>query len=104
MEARMIKRHPSILPTHPGDLLREDILPEMGMSKTHIAKALGISRQTLYDILNRKQPVTAATALRFGKFFGNGPDIWLRLQTAYDLAIAAETIDLSAVPEMRKIA
>jgi len=98
----MTERHPSILPTHPGALLREDVLPAMGMSKAEIARALGISRQTLYDILNEKQPVTAAMALRFGKFFGNTPESWLKLQTAYDLAVAAEMVDLTAVPKMRE--
>ena len=68
----MIERHPSIEPAHPGEILREDILPALSMSKTAMAEALGISRQTLYDILNEKQPVTAAMAVRFGKLFGNG--------------------------------
>ena len=68
----MIERHPSMDPAHPGEILREDILPALSMSKTAVAAALGISRQTLYDILNEKQPVTAEMAVRFGKLFGNG--------------------------------
>ena len=61
----MIERHASIDPTHPGEILREDILPALCMSKTAVADALGISRQTLYGILNEKQPVTAEMAVRF---------------------------------------
>ena len=55
----MIERHPSIDPVHPGEILREDILPALAMSKKAVAAALGVSRQTLYDILNEQQPVTA---------------------------------------------
>jgi antitoxin HigA-1 len=61
---------------HPGEMLREDVLPALGRSKTEIARLLGISRQTLYDILNEKQPITAQMALRIGKLCGNGGDIW----------------------------
>jgi addiction module HigA family antidote len=72
-------------PMHPGELLREDVLPALKRSKTEIAKMLGVSRQTLYDILDEKQPVTPAMALRLGKLCGNGPDLWLNLQHAFDL-------------------
>jgi antitoxin HigA-1 len=72
-------------PMHPGELLREDVLPALGKSKTEIAKLLGVSRQTLYDIIEEKQPVTPAMALRIGKLCGNGPDLWLNLQRRFDL-------------------
>ena len=72
-------------PTHPGALLREDVLPAVGKAKTEIAELLGVSRQTLYDILAEKQPVTPAMAVRLGKLFGNGPELWLSLQQRYDL-------------------
>ena len=73
---------------HPGEMLREDVLPALGKSKTEIAKLLGVSRQTLYDILDEKQPVTPGMALRLGKLLGNGPDLWINLQRAYDLDVA----------------
>ena len=73
-------------PMHPGEMLREDVLPALG--KTEIAKLLGVSRQTLYDILDEKQPVTPGMALRLGKLIGNGPDLWINLQRVYDLDIA----------------
>ena len=75
-------------PTHPGEMLREDIFPALGKTKTEIAKLLGVSRQTLYDILNEKQPITAPMALRLGKLLGDGGEIWMRMQIAYDLKIA----------------
>jgi antitoxin HigA-1 len=77
---------------HPGELLREDILPALGKPKTEIARLLGISRQTLYDILDEKQPVTATMALRLGKLCGNGPMLWLNLQRVYDLREAERLI------------
>jgi len=75
-------------PMHPGEMLREDVLPALGRSKTEIARLLGVSRQTLYDILDEKQPVTPGMALRLGKLLGNGPDLWINLQRSFDLALA----------------
>jgi antitoxin HigA-1 len=75
---------------HPGELLRDEILPALDRPKTEIAKLLGVSRQTLYDILEERQPVTPAMALRLGKLCGNGPDLWLNLQKRYDLHLAQQ--------------
>ncbi|MBA2401779.1 MAG: HigA family addiction module antidote protein [Bradyrhizobium sp.] len=75
-------------PMHPGELLREEILPALDRSKAEIARLLGVSRQTLYDVLKEKQPVTPVMALRLGKLCGNGPDLWLNLQKRYDLHLA----------------
>ena len=72
-------------PMHPGELLRDEILPALDRPKTEIARLLGVSRQTLYDILEERQPVTPAMALRLGKLCGNGPELWLNLQKRYDL-------------------
>lgn len=77
-----------LCPVHPGTILRRDVLPALGVPTVAIAKALGISRQHLYDIMNAKKPVTAPTALRLGRYLGNGPDLWINLQARYDLAIA----------------
>ena len=96
----MVDRHSSVDPVHPGQILREDVLPALSMSKTAVAGALKISRQTLYDILNEKQPVTAEMAVRFGKLFGNGPNLWIDLQCAYDLAIEQRTVDVSGIPTL----
>ena len=90
-------------PVHPGEILREDVLPALGRPKTEIARLLGISRQTLYDILNERQPVTAKMAMRIGKMCGNGPDIWLKMQGRYDLKIAERELGdaLDKIPELK---
>jgi addiction module HigA family antidote len=86
-------------PMHPGEMLREDVLPALGRSKTMIARLLGISRQTLYDIIDEKQPVTPGMALRLGKLCGNGPEFWISLQKAYDLTVAEREL----ATEIKKI-
>ncbi|HEX4158394.1 MAG TPA: HigA family addiction module antitoxin [Rhizomicrobium sp.] len=76
-------------PMHPGEHLREDILPALGKSKAEIvAGLLGISRQTLYEVLSENQPVTANLAIRLGKLLGDGQDIWLRMQQIQDCEAA----------------
>lgn len=95
-----MNRHASIPPMHPGELIREDLLPALGVSKTELARSLDISRQTLYDILNERQPVTAEMAIRFGKLFGNGARFWVNMQRAFDLAIAERNVDVSRIPTL----
>lgn len=100
----MVKRLPKrgLPPMHPGELLREEILPALGRSKTEIAKLLGVSRQTLYDILEERQPVTPVMALRLGKLCGNGPDLWLNLQKRHDLQRAERELGekIKAIPTL----
>ena len=95
-------RRKGLRPVHPGEILREDVLPALGKSKTEIARLLGVSRQTLYDVLNEKQPITANLALRIGKLVGGGPDIWLRMQLRYDLEIAERVLakELKRIPRL----
>jgi addiction module HigA family antidote len=89
-------------PMHPGEMLREDVLPALGESKAEIASLLGISRQTLFDILKERQPMTPGMALRFGKLLGNGPDIWIDLQRRYDLYVAEKQLGkvLAKIPTL----
>ncbi len=91
-------RHKDLEPGHPGDLLAAIVIPAIGKTKIEIAQLPGVSRQTLYDILVRRQSVTPAVAVRLGKLFGNGPDIWLRMQQAYDLWHAERKLEA----ELRK--
>ena len=93
-------RDPNRLPTHPGELLREDVLPATGKTKTEIAAMLGISRQHLYEILEEPKPISASIAVRFGKLFGDDGGVWLRMQAAHDLWKAARSIDVSAIPTL----
>ena len=72
-------------PTHPGEILREDVLPTLGISVSEAARKLGISRQQLHRVLACTHPITTEMALRIGKFAGNGPGLWLRMQQAHDL-------------------
>jgi len=72
-------------PIHPGEILREDVLPALGISVSEAAQRLGISRQQLHRVLAGTHPITTEMALRIGKFAGNGPGLWLRMQQAYDL-------------------
>ena len=89
-------------PMHPGQLLREEILPALNRPKTQIARLLGVSRQTLYDLLEENQPVTPIMALRLGKLCGNGPDLWLNLQRRYDLQRASQQLGakINAIPTL----
>ncbi len=73
-------------PTHPGTILREDVLPNLaGISVSTFASCLGVSLQTLHSLLAERSGITAEMALRLGKLLGNGPQLWLDLQTNYDL-------------------
>jgi addiction module HigA family antidote len=83
---------------HPGELLHEEILPALDRPKTQIAKLLGVSRQTLYDILEEKHPVTPVMALRLGKLCGNGPDLWLNLQKRYDCCAPSRNSEKRSTP------
>lgn len=95
------KRSPHRCPTHPGALLREIVLPAVPLSKTAFAKALGISRQSLYDILSEQQPVTPTMAVRLGAVFDQAPATWLNMQSAYDLWHAERTVDKSAITPLK---
>ena len=72
-------------PTHPGAILREDVLPALKKPVAEAARELGVSRQTLHAILAETAGITPEMALRLGKFCGNGPELWLNMQNALDL-------------------
>jgi len=94
-------RDPRRCPTHPGELLRDDIIPATGRTKTEIASLLGISRQHLHDVLEQRKPVSPAVAVRLGKLFGDGAGIWVRMQAAYDTWQAEQIVDVSRIPTIR---
>jgi addiction module HigA family antidote len=75
---------------HPGETLREDFLPDYGLSAGALAKAMGLKNRTRIErVVREQQPITPDTALRLGRVFGTTPDLWMNLQTAHDLSKAA---------------
>ena len=84
---------------HPGEILREDILPEIKISESKLAEYLNISRMTVNRLVNERQSVSPDMALRLGRLFGNSPDFWLNLQNAYDLKKAEQSMSA----ELKKI-
>lgn len=82
-------------PTHPGELLREDVLPAVNKPKAEIARQLGVSRQNLHDILVERKPISPEVAVPLGKLFGNGAGAWIRMQVAYDEWQASYAVDVS---------
>lgn len=99
-----MRPHPDHCPTHPGELLREDVIPSAGLSKTEFANLLGISCRELGAILAEKTPVTPRITVRLGKLCGNGADIWVRLQAAHDLWHANREVDVTALPTLKAVA
>ena len=72
-------------PTHPGEMLREDFLPDYGLTVSGFAKALGVSRQTVNELIHERRAVSPKMALRLSRLFGNTPEFWLNAQRAIDL-------------------
>ena len=95
-----VQRHPDIKPSHPGELLREVVLPSLNRPKAEVARLLGISRESLYRIIDEKQPVTPAMAIKLGKLFGNGPHLWLQMQMNHDLWMAKQEVDVTHIPTL----
>jgi len=81
----VVKRPVKRPPLHPGEIVREDVLPALGLSVSAAARRLGISRQQSHRVLACTHPITTEMALRLGKLAGNGPGLWLRMQQAYDV-------------------
>lgn len=74
-----------IRPTHPGEMLREDFIPDFRLTVTTLAAALDVSRQTINELLRERRAVTPAMALKLSRLFGNSPEFWLNAQRAVDL-------------------
>ena len=74
-----------IRPTHPGEMLREDFMPDYDLNTTSMASALGVSRQTINEILRERRAISPPMALRLSRLFGNSPDFWLNVQHSWDL-------------------
>jgi addiction module HigA family antidote len=102
-ELPALRPDPNRAPTHPGAILRLDVLPAIGEPVMTVAKKLGVTRQHLHKILAETAPVSPEMAVRLGKFCGNGPGLWLALQQAYDLWHASEKLrdEVERIPTVR---
>ena len=86
-------------PTHPGEMLREDFVRDYGRTVASLAEALGVSRQTINELLRERRALSLEMALRLSRLFGNTPEFWLNAQRAVDLWDAARALQ----PEMARI-
>jgi addiction module HigA family antidote len=75
-------------PFHPGEILAEDVLAELGLNANQVGKALGVPANRISEILRGRRRITADTALRLGRWLGSSPTFWMNLQDAYDLKVA----------------
>jgi len=79
-------------PTHPGNMLREDFLPDFGLTVVGLAEAAGVSRQSINELLRGRRAVSPEMALRLARLFGNAPEFWLNAQRAVDLWDASQAL------------
>jgi len=96
-----------IRPTHPGEMLREDFLPDNGLTVSALARAVGVSRQTINELLRGRRAVSPRMALRLARLFGNSAEFWLNAQSAVDLwdaqrAIRAEVEQIKPLGSAQK--
>lgn len=90
-------------PTHPGEMLREDFLPDYGLTVARLAEAMGVSRQSVNELLGGRRAVSPEMSLRLARLFGNSPEFWLNAQRAVDLWEAAQAIkqDIARIKPLR---
>ena len=74
-----------ISPTHPGEMLREDFLPDYKLTATSLARALGVSRQTINELLRERRAISPVMALKLARLFRNSPEFWMNAQHTRDL-------------------
>jgi len=85
------------IPTHPGEILREEFIKPMELQQTKLAERLGISLQRLNEIVNEKRGITADTAWRLAQAFGTSPQFWMNAQTSYDLAMRIPVMENAGI-------
>lgn len=90
-------------PTHPGEMLREDFLPDYGLTVSLLAEAVGVSRQSVNELLRGRRAVSPEMSLRLARLFGNSPEFWMNAQRAVDLWDASQAIkkDLTQIKPLR---
>ena len=88
-------------PVHPGEILREEFMLPLGLTGYALGRALGVPRTRIERLAHEQRPVTPDTAIRLGRYFDTSPDFWMNLQTAYDLTVAEDAADRSAIQAIR---
>jgi antitoxin HigA-1 len=96
----MTKRHSSITPVHPGEVLRDDAFPALKITKPAFAQALGVSRQTLHKIMTLKRGISPDMAIRLEAVVGSTAETWLALQTRYDLWLARQRVSVKSLKRL----
>jgi len=93
--------HDKLAPVHPGDVLLEEFIRPMGLSQNRLAIDIGVDTRRINEIVLGKRAITADTALRLSRFFGNSPQFWMGLQSQYDLDIAQDQLGKRLDREVR---
>ena len=93
-----------IPPLHPGEVLFEEFLKPMNISQNQLGRALGVSPRRINEIIHGKRSITADTALRLARYFGNSPQFWLGLQMDYDLDFETDRLSSRIEKEVEKLA
>ena len=91
-----------LAPIPPGEILREEFMRPLGITVTALAREIAVPANRISQIVNGKRALSADTALRLGKYFGMSPEIWLDLQSDYELRLARRTTWKHAEPRVRK--
>jgi addiction module HigA family antidote len=93
-----------IPPLHPGEVLLEEFLKPMNISQNQLGRSLGVSARRINEIVHGKRSITADTALRLARYFGNSPQFWLGLQMDYDLDVETDRLSSRIEKEVKKLA
>ena len=93
--------HDKLAPVHPGDVLLEEFIRPMGLSQNRLAIDIGVDTRRINEIVLGKRAITADTALRLSRFFGNSPQFWMGLQSPYDLDVAQDQLGKRLDREVR---
>ena len=89
--------------SHPGQILKEEFLDEMGITVYALSKAISVPRSRINEIVLGRRSITADTAVRLGRFFNADPQNWINLQSHYDVVMAENTVDFSSIKTLEEI-
>jgi addiction module HigA family antidote len=90
-----------VSPIHPGEILKEEFLDEMGISQYKLAKDINVPARRINEIVHQKRAISADTALRLGRYFGISPQFWINLQSHYDLEIQIDKLGRKLESEVK---